>query len=245
MLQAQSALDSASLQLPSLELGFIRSVNRLATLTAQSASDIERDLQKGAPQPWPRTRVNAGIPADIVRQRPDIQAAERNLTAASARAGVAEAQLYPSITLSGNIQLSQVAAGGTAGWSFGPTVNLPFLDGGRAKGNFKAAESQANQAYLTWQVAVRSAIEEVENALAAVRRDSRSIDGATSVVSIAQQTLDAARTTYEAGQGDIRDVLNAERTLVDARGQLASATQQYAKNYVTLNVAIGGGLGVL
>lgn len=240
VLQAQSALDSASLQLPSLELGFIRSVNRLATLTAQSASEIERDLQKGAPQPWPRTKVNAGIPADVVRQRPDIQAAERNLTAAGARAGVAEAQMYPSITLSGNIQLSQAA-----GWSFGPTVNLPFLDGGRAKGSFKAAESQANQAYLSWQVAVRGAIEEVENALAAVRRDARSIDGATSVVSIAQQTLDAAQKIYEAGQGDIRDVLNAERTLVDARGQLASATQQYARNYVTLNVAIGGGLGAL
>lgn len=245
VLQAQSALDAASLQLPSLELGFVRSLNRLATLTAQSTATIERDLQKGAPQPWPRAKVNAGIPADLIRQRPDIQATERALLAATANAGIAEAQMYPSITLSGNIQLASLAGGSTTSWGFGPTLNLPFLDGGRAKANHQAALSKVNQAYLSWQSAVRGAIEETENALAAVRRDGRSIDAASKVSDSALRQLELARKSYEEGQGQILDVLNAERGLFDARAQLASSTRQYASNYVLLNVAIGGGIAAL
>ena len=245
VLQAQSALDAASLQVPSLELGFVRALNRLATLTAQSTAELENDLQKGAPQPWPRLKVNAGVPADLIRQRPDTQAAERAVLAASAQAGIAEAQMYPSLTLSGSINLTQLATGGTTGWSFGPTLNLPFLDGGRSRANHQAALSRVEQAYIAWQAKVRGAIEETENALAAVRRDNRSIDGATKVKDSATRQLELARVSYEAGQGQLLDVLNAERALFDARAQLASATQQYAKNFVVLNVAIGGGVGAL
>lgn len=242
VLQAQSALDAASLQVPSQELGFIRGVNRLAKLTADNSASLEADLKKGAPQPWPRLKVNAGVPADLIRQRPDIKAAERAVLAASANAGIAEAQMYPSLTLSGNISLTQLAAGSTTGWSFGPTLNLPFLDGGRSKANLKASQSKLQQAYISWQAAVRGAIEETENALAAVKRDGRSIDGATKVKDSATRQLELARVSYESGQGQILDVLNAERTLFEARAQVASATQQYAKNFVILNVAIGGGV---
>ena len=245
VIQAQSALDAASLQVPALELGFIRGVNRLATLTADNAGSLQADLQKGAPQPWPRLKVNAGIPADLIRQRPDIMAAERAVMAATANAGIAEAQMYPSLTLSGNISLASIAAGNTTSWGFGPTLNLPFLDGGRSKANHKAALSRVEQAYISWQSAVRRAIEETENALAAVRRDGRSIDGATKVKDSATKQLELARISYESGQGQILDVLNAERALFDARAQLASATQQYARNFVILNVAIGGGVSAL
>ncbi len=245
VLQAQSAFDAASLQIPSLELGFIRGTNRLATLTAQSAAQLQADLQKGAPQPWPRMKTNAGVPADLIRQRPDIQAAERAVLAASANTGIAEAQMYPSLTLSGNISLTQLASGGTSGWSFGPTLNLPFLDGGRSRGNHQAALSRLEQSYIAWQSTVRAAIEQTENALAAVRRDGGSIDGATKVKDSATRQLELARISYEAGQGQLLDVLNAERALFDARAQVASATQQYAKNFVILNVAVGGGLSGL
>lgn len=245
VLQAQGALDAASLQLPSLELAFIAGVNRLATLTSQFPHEIEKDLQKGAPQPWPRLKVNAGVPADLIRQRPDIKAAERAVLAALANVGVAEAAMYPSLTLSGNIGLTQTSAANVASWGFGPTLNLPFLDGGRSKASHKAALSRLEQAYLGWQQAVRRAIEETENALAAVRRDGRSIDGATRVRDGAARQLELARFSYEGGTGQILDVLNAERALFDARGQVAAATQRYASNFVRLNVAIGGGIGVV
>ena len=102
-----------------------------------------------------------------------------------------------------------------------------------------------NQAYLSWQSEVRGAIEETENALAAVRRDGRSIDAATKVSDSAQRQLELARKSYQEGQGQILDVLNAERSLFDAKAQLATSTRQYASNYVALNVAIGGGIGAL
>jgi len=245
VLQAQSALDSTLLQVPALELGFVRGVNRLATLTAQPAAALEAKLQRGAPQPWPRLNVNAGVPADLVRQRPDILAAERAIAAASAEAGIAEAQLYPSLTLSGSISLTQLASGSTPGWSFGPTLNLPFLDGGRARSAHQVALSRLEQAYIGWQAAVRDAIEETENALAAVRRDGRALEAATKLKDSATKQLELARLSYEAGQGQVLDVLNAERGLFDARGQLASATQQYAKNFVILNTAIAGGVMTL
>ena len=245
VLQAQSSFDAASLQIPSLELGFIRGVNRLATLTAQESASLQADLQKGAPQPWPRLKINTGVPADLIRQRPDIQAAERALLAATANAGIAEAQMFPSLMLSGNISLTQLAASSTTGWSFGPTLNLPFLDGGRSRANHQAALSRVEQAYIAWQMEVRGAIEETENALAAVRRDGRGIEGATKVKDSATRQLELARISYEAGQGQLLDVLNAERALFDARAQLASATQQYAKNFVILNIAVGGGLAAL
>ncbi len=242
VLQAQSALDATMLQMPALEIGFIRGVNRLATLTAQSAADLERSLQRGAPQPWPRLNVNAGVPADLVRARPDIQAAERALLAASAEAGIAEAQLYPSLTLSGNISLAHMAGGSALGWSFGPTLNLPFLDGGQSRANHQIALSRVEQAYIAWQAAIRMAIEETENALAAVRRDGRSLDAATKLKDSATRQLELARLSYEAGEGPVLDVLNAERGLFDARAELAATIQQYARNFVILNTALAGGI---
>ncbi len=245
VLQAQGALDAASLQLPGLELSFIAGVNRLATLTAQFPQAIEKDLQKGAPQPWPRVKVNAGIPADLIRQRPDIKGAERAVMAAAANARITEAAMYPSLTLSGSIGLVQASGGNVGSWGFGPTLNLPFLDGGKSKAGHTAALSQLEQAYLSWQQTVRAAIEETENALAAVRRDGRTIDGANKVKQTATQQLELARYRYESGEGQILDVLNAERSLFDAQGQVASAAQRYASNYVRLNVAIGGGISAL
>ena len=242
VLQAQSALDATTLQMPALEMGFIRELNRLATLTAQSTEQIRVELERGAPQPWPRLRVNAGVPADLIRQRPDIQRAERVLRAAWAEAGIAEAQLYPSISLGGSINIVQLAAGTTSGWSFGPTLNLPFLDGGASRANHQVALSRVEQAYIGWQSTVRSAIEEAENALAALRRDARSLDAANKLKDSATKQLELARFSYESGEGQILDVLNAERGLFDARGEVADATLQYAKDFVILNVAIGGGV---
>ncbi len=123
--------------------------------------------------------------------------------------------------------------------------NLPFLDGGRSRANYQAALSRVQQAYINWQSVVRSAIEETENALAAVLRDGRSIDAATKVKDSATRQLEMARASYEAGQSEVLDLLTAERQLFDARTQLASATLQYAKNYVRLNVALGGGVMAL
>ncbi len=240
VLQAQSALDAANMDIPTLELGFIAALNRLATLTAQPAADLRSELQKGAPQPWPRLSINAGLPADLVRQRPDIRAAERDLAAAVAQTGAAEAALYPSLSLGGAIQVASLST-----WSFGPTLNLPFLDGGRSQANLTTAQSRARQSHLSWQSAVLQAVEETENALAAVRRDTRTLEAVRALVKTAEETLALTQERYQAGESRVLDVLDAQRSLFDAQMRVASATQNLAKNFIGLNVAIGGGADIL
>ncbi len=177
VVQSEGLVNSTLAEMPSLEIGFRQSVHRISLLLGLPATTLLADLQKGAAQPYARRSVNAGVPADLIRNRPDIRAAERSLAAATAEVGVAEAALYPSITLSGSISPSYIvtsgANGGVTSWGFGPSLNLPIFDGGQRRANVKARESAAREAYLAWKQTVLSAVAEVENALVAVNAPAR------------------------------------------------------------------------
>lgn len=240
-LRAEQLIAIADAQLPSLEVGYARAINRLATLTGQPVSSLEATLTKGAAQPVPRFRASVGVPAEVLRQRPDIIAAERNYAAAVAMVGVAKADLFPSLVLGGTVTASGVQGGASATtWSFGPALNLPIFSGGRVKANLSAAESRAQQAHLGWQAAVLNAVEEIRNALAAYARDGRNMAAQEKLMDISQQTLDLARSSFEIGEGDFLSVLEAERTLLDARGALSEASRARALNFIRLGVATAG-----
>ncbi len=132
-------------EIPGLEISYRRAHAPLSQPCSPVPSQtILAQLQSGGPQPVFRGRVNTGVPADLIRNRPDIRVAERNLAAATAQIGVAEAQLFPTITLSGAISPSYVhtssAHGGLTSWSFGPALSLPIFDGGTLRANVKIAE---------------------------------------------------------------------------------------------------------
>jgi len=245
VVQSEGLVNSTLADLPGLETNFRRSAHRIATLLGLPASALIADLQKGAPQPIARRSVNAGVPADLIRNRPDIRRAERELAAAVAEIGVAESQLYPSITLGGSISPSWIStkslAGSITSWSFGPSLTLPILDGGRLKANVDIAESSARGAYLAWKAAVLNAVEEVENALAAVNRDSRTVSALTATVRSYEEALALSTASYKDGASSLLDVLDAQRSVSTAQASLAQAVQQMAADYVALNVAIGGG----
>ncbi|PZR52004.1 MAG: nodulation protein NodT, partial [Stutzerimonas stutzeri] len=225
--------------------GFHQSANHIATLLGLPASTITSSLIKGSAQPMPRYATRTGIPADLIRNRPDIRAAERRLEAATAQIGVAEADLYPSIELGGSIgatrNFTSAATGNLTSWSFGPTLTLPIFNGGSLKARVKIARSEAEQQYLTWKSTVLNAVEEVENAQAALIRDGQTVAAQRKVVNSYEQTLNLARESYRGGASTILDVLDAERNVSTARLQLASAIRQLARDFVALNVAIGGG----
>ena len=245
VVQSEGLVNSTLADLPGLETNFRQSAHHIATLLGLPASALIADLQKGAPQPIARRSVNAGVPADLIRNRPDIRKAERELAAAVAEIGVAEAQLYPSITLGGSISPSWVStkslAGSITSWSFGPSLTLPILDGGRLKANVDIAESSARGAYLAWKASVLNAVEEVENALAAVNRDSQTVNALTATVRSYEEALALSTASYKEGASSILDVLDAQRSVSTAQVSLAQAVQQMAADYVALNVAIGGG----
>lgn len=245
VVQAEGLVNSTLSELPGHETNFRKAAHHMATLLGLPASALVSDLQKGAPQPVARRSVNAGVPADLIRNRPDIRQAERNLASAVAEIGVAEAQLYPTITLGGAITPSFLStkslAGSVTSWSFGPSLTLPILDGGRLRANVDIANSSAREQYLAWKATVLNAVEEVENALAAVNRDSRTVSALTATVRSYEEALSLSTASYKDGASSLLDVLDAQRSVATAQANLAQAVQQMAADYVALNVAIGGG----
>ena len=245
VLQAEGLVNQTLADLPALETGFYQAANHIATLLGVPAGTITASLMKGSAQPSPRYATRTGIPADLIRNRPDIRAAERRLHAATAQIGVAEADLYPSIELGGSIgatrNFTNAATGNLTSWSFGPSLTLPIFNGGALKAQVKIARSDAEQQYLTWKATVLQAIEEVENAQTALIRDGQTVAALRKVVNSYEQTLSLARESYRGGASTILDVLDAEREVAIARLSLASAIRQLARDYVALNVAIGGG----
>lgn len=244
LVQAQQLVAQAEAQLPGLEVGFDQSVNSLGTLTNQRISTLKAILQPGGPQPRPRYRASVGVPAEAIRNRPDVLAAERQYAASVFNVGVARAAFFPSLSLTGTVTPTHLAgAGSYKTWSFGPQLNLPIFNAAN-NANLSIAESQAVQQRLAYQSTVLDAVEEVENALAAYNRDARNIEAQRRVVDAAQEAVDLARTSFDIGDTEFFTVLDAERTLLDARNSLAQAIQQQALNYVTLSIATAGaGIG--
>jgi multidrug efflux system outer membrane protein len=246
VVQAEGLVQSTQAEIPGLETNFRVAAHHIATLLGLPASALLAELQKGAPQPIFRAGIISGVPADLIRNRPDIRRAERDLAAAVANIGVAQSQLYPSIALSGAISPSWVNPAGGKGaslttWSFGPTLTLPIFEGGRLRANVDIARSDAKTAYLAWKQAVLQAVEEVENALSAVRRDAQTVEALRANVKTTQESLELSTASYKDGASSLLDVLDAQRNVSLADASLAAAIQQMAKDYVALNVAIGGG----
>ncbi|MBY5714821.1 efflux transporter outer membrane subunit [Rhizobium leguminosarum] len=243
--QAEALVQSTIAELPSLELNFRVSAHHIATLIALPSEMVVKQLQKNEGQPVYRGKINAGIPADLIRNRPDIRQAERNLAAATAKIGVAEARLYPAITLSGSITPSYSNQRGRRGviskWTFGPSLDLPILDGGRLRANLETSKSAAAAAYISWKSTVLTAVQEVQDALTAVRRDVRTVNSRHRQVETTEETLKLSVDSYKDGASSLLDVLDAQRQVSSAQASLATAIQKLAKDHVQLNVAIGGG----
>jgi multidrug efflux system outer membrane protein len=240
-LQAEQAVAEAEATLPALEVGFAQALNRLATLTATPAAELGRDLTKGAPQPHPRYRAALGLPAEVIRNRPDVQAAERRYAAAMARVGVAEAAFYPSVTLGGTVTPTDLGGSSLTTWSFGPQINLPLFTGGANRARLSVAQEGAKQADIAWRGTVLAAAEEIGNALAGYERDGRNVAAQARRLKAAEETLSLSQESYDLGQADFLEVLDAERSVFVARGAMADAVRQRGLNYVRISVAAAEG----
>lgn len=242
VLQVEGLVNSTLSDLPPLETGFFRSAHRIATLLGLPAATLRAELSKGAPQPIPRARIASGVPADLLRIRPDIRSDERRLAAAVAEVGIAQAQMYPSVSLLGSVTATAVSPGASGStWSFGPSIDIPILDNGRRRANVAVAEATARERYLAWRSTVLAAVEEVENALAAIGRDRRTIAAARNSVEAYEKALELALTSFVIGEATFLEILDAERSLATARTTLARSRRQLALDYVALNIASGGG----
>lgn len=240
VLQAEQLVAEGEAQMPAYEVGFDQALARLATLTGQRIADLRPSLQRGGSVPRPRYSASVGVPAEVVRERPDVNLAERQYAAAAFEVGVAQAAFWPSVSLSGSITPTRVQGGSSITyWAIGPTISLPIFQAANMA-NLKGAESRAVQAKFAWEQSVLNAIEEVESALAAYNRDARNIAAQQRLVSTSSEAVELSRTNFSLGEGTFMNVLDAERSSLSAQQSLSAAEQQRAADFISLSVAAAG-----
>lgn len=248
VVQAEGLVNATLSDIPGYETRYRASVHRMSTLLGQPATTLLPLMDRKDTQPAAHDPVDAGIPADLIRNRPDIRKAERELAAAVANIGVAKAQLYPSLQLNGNISPTALILAGArtniSAWSFGPTLNIPIFQGGALHANVKSSESKARSAYLVWKQTVLNAVEEVENAMVAYSRDRKTMSALAAEVRNYRHALNLSKSAYKRGVVSLLNVLDSERSVGAARQNLAGAVRQTALDYVRLNIALGGGYAV-
>ncbi|SPH24247.1 Multidrug/solvent efflux pump outer membrane protein MepC [Defluviimonas aquaemixtae] len=234
--QARALLRSAEAALPSLQANFEGNVFRIATLLAEPAGPIMQRMTQGSGQPVPQRLSKSGTPADLLRNRPDIRAAEREFAASTAAIGVAEAQLYPSLTLSGFI-----SSGDDETWAFGPVLRVPVLNQGVLRANRDAAKARAAEADLNWRSTVLRAVEEVQEADSSTRYWRRQVGAQRSAAQANNEVRDLTKKSYEAAETVLTDVLDAERRSLDSQIALAGGLRDLATSWIRLQVATGRG----
>lgn len=238
----QRALTAA--MIPAFDATLARSLNRIAVLIGEPSSMVHALFGGEHQVPVARDDVAIGIPADTLVRRPDVRRAERELAAATARIGAAEARLYPTVRLSGNIgnaALSVGALGDVLVGALVASVAAPLLDGGRTRQQIAIRTAEQEGAFGRYRQVVVTALEEVENALAAGHAARQRQAILTVAVEAARNADALARTRYATGLTDFVTLLEAERSLLSARGELAEATAERATALIQLYRALGGG----
>jgi multidrug efflux system outer membrane protein len=228
--------------IPGIRASIQMSKYQIATLLGETVGTFNIDLEKGARQPTPRMSTKTGIPADLLRNRPDVRIAERLYYASVADIGAAEAELYPSLSLSGAITYATIGGGadGTE-YFFGPTVRLPALPGGARKAAVAARESRARQAYTSWKSTVVDAINEVESALVEYVGSTSSVYTSQEAVKLYREAVTLTRDLVTQDGATIRELLEAEESVANADATLATNLRLKARTYISLNVSLGSG----
>jgi multidrug efflux system outer membrane protein len=244
--QAEQVLASSEAELPPLYNNLNQSINAVALLLAKPPGAVEDRLATAKPIPIPPDKVAVGVPLDIMRQRPDVRSAERQLAAATARIGQATADLYPSFSLTGSLGLAAMDSGdvfkaGSRFYSFGPSFNWNLFAGGAIRAQIKVQDALTEQALLTYEQTVLTALNEVDNAATAFFQQTRRVEALRRSVKAARRTLELSLKLYKEGLKDFQSVLDAQRSLFDADNSLAQARGELASGLVTLYKALGGG----
>lgn len=244
--QAKTSRAQTRAGIPDLEVALAAAENRLAVLLGRHPGELHQRLAGTQPLPAVPDTVAAGIPADVLRQRPDLIAAERSLAAETARVGQKLAQRFPSLTLSGSFgwqaySLAALGGGGTIARALGGTLAASLFDGGRLKSQVAIQSAVQEQALLSYQGSVLAALEEIENALQAYAAGRERVDARRAAAESARNAAELSRNLYQSGLADFQQVLETQRTQLSAEDSLATADAALRTALITLYKALGGG----
>lgn len=245
--QAEALLATTQSQVPTLESSLKQTIHRIGILLGQNPGVLLAELAKEASIPTAPPELPTGLPSGLLRQRPDVRRAERELAAATARIGVAKADWFPKFSLTGNFGLQSenlnafTATGVSRYWSLGPTVRWPIFDAGHIRANIRVQNERQEQALLNYEKAVLTSLEDVENALVSCTMEQVRRRNLSEAVNANRHAVALANELYTRGLADFLNVLDAERSLYRSEDDLIQSERSVSLNLVILYKALGGG----
>jgi outer membrane protein, multidrug efflux system len=244
--QALAATEQTRAQIPSLQTSIAQAQHSLALLTGRAPAALQERLNAASPVPQASNDLALNIPAETLRQRPDLRAAEHQISAALARTEQADAARYPSFQLSGSVGLSALTLGALSGsgalvGALLASVSAPIFDGGELKAQVRVQEAALERARVGYQATVLTALKDVEDALVAMRGDRERLERLRNAAQAADNAALLARQRYQSGIVDFQTVLDTQRTLLSTQDALASTQAELSADHVRLYKALGGG----
>ncbi len=247
--RAEGLLATTTAHRPALERHARETVHRLGVLLGREPAALLAELDEPRPIPAAPPEVPGSLPSELLARRPDLRRAERELAAATARVGVARADLFPRFSIVGGFgrlsrDASDLDSGKSQFWSFVPGFRWPILSGGRIRANIRVQNARQEQALLRFEKAVLAALEEVENALVAHARERLRQDALREAVAAERTALELATHRYTGGLESFLSVLDAQRAVFAAEDHLAQSETNGALTLIAVYKALGGGWSV-
>jgi NodT family efflux transporter outer membrane factor (OMF) lipoprotein len=249
--QAENVLGQTEAAVPQLTAQLSQGTNALLVLLGMAPQSLEPLLRGPQPIPVPPAEVAVGIPADLVRRRPDIRAAELAAMAQSAQIGITAADLYPAFSLLGTFgtvsanlgraKLSEVFMGRGITFGFGPSFTWNILNYGQITNQVRVQDAKLQELLVDYQNSVLTAQQQVENGLATFLQSRKAVDDLRASVAAANAALGLAFLQYQLGTRDFTTVLTAEQNLYTAQTDLAAAEGNVATGLANVYRALGGG----
>lgn len=244
--QARTASEQTSAQIPTLEASLSKTRHGLAVLTGQTPDALQSLIANPLAMPQAPDDLALDIPAQTLRQRPDVRASEDRIRAALARVSAAEAARYPGFAISGSLGLSALTLGTlTRGASVVNSllgsISVPLFDGGAARSQVQAQEAALEQARVNYQAVVLTALKNVEDALVALAGDRARLTRLQNAATAASYAALLAQQRYSSGLIDFQTVLQTQRTLLTTQDSVASTRADISADHVRLYKALGGG----
>ncbi len=242
--QAEAEVASAEAEIPALRAERDRQENALALLLGANASTFSVSVRSGNLPSPPRQPV--GLPTDLLERRPDIAAAERQLAAATARIGVAQAEFFPSVSLMGNGgfqsgDLDLLFEPASLMWSYGPKIHVPLFSGNKNRFNLSRSHAQHDEALAAYRQAFLTAVADVETGLSALRHLQTQAEAQERARESAERAAKIAEARYRSGSSPYLEAIEANRTALSLQRASAQTAGQRLTATVSLIKAIGGG----
>ena len=244
--QGQSNLAQTQASIPPLEATRRQAVNQLCILLGMPPRNLDEMLGQHAGIPTAAPQVAVGIPAELLRRRPDVRHAEREVAAQSARIGIATSELYPHFSITGTLffdatRFKDLFDADSVGGSVGPSFQWNILNYGRLANNIRVQDARFQQFAVQYQNIVLQANAEAENALVGFLKAQQQVKHLADSTAAAKQSLGLVRDQYDAGHTDFNRVLTVEQTLTQQEDQLAVTRGTVATSLIELYKSIGGG----